>query len=958
MAQDGPVMVVEDDSGLELSSGATIDFGSAEFGAFRQRSVFIKSVGTTTLAFDTSRSGPQAAEFTWLPAHNQGLLSPNSLVEIVIKFRPVTLGTSVATLRVASNDPNEPETRVTLTGTVHWAEMRVEQPADTTALTSGDGRSFGEVAVDGDAFMTFTLKNPGGAYLRNISATLSGTHATEFKITKLPTSPLAPFGSTTLVVRHSPQAVGTRTATLRLTSNAALPSPSTYLIPLSSTGALSLISLSAPQYRAVHGDAQALVTLTRSPAHAPATVRLETASAEAVSVPPIGAAQAGLDYVARSGEQSVVGFVAGETQKTVPITLLAPAGLEGTNRHLNLTLSQPSLGAKLGAQTTARLRILGPDSTPPTLSIAAPAAAPLMTTAPVLLSGVAGDALGVERVEVVLNGALPALAVVGAPVLPSEYPFSLPLLPLEGPNVLVVTAYDVFGNSTAVTRSFTFTRRQLLTLETMNGDTGGLVTMTATPMASATALVVKTGSAPPTTLRTSLVAQGTVVRLTAMPKTGFVFSRWTSPNEPGLVLTKLGDVLTFTMPEVDVKVTAEFVPTPFAPPAGASASIYSLLGRQHGQLRELVVIPFEQQGYLTGALTAAGSFSGRLLINGQSVPVVATLYANAPAVFTVAGQKVDALPLPQQDKKLRLVNNQSPEQPLRAVIANADGSGIFSRTGRRAKRPPAAMLNSSTRGYYTFYTYPAPGTPAPQPASAYPQGHGYATLHLLNTGQITLTGVLADATSVTMGSSLVAGDFAPVFIPLPTPGGTTKNGLATGELKFAPDPQGADVDGLLKWYRPAAVSPNILLYPQGWPGGIDIGFAGGLYDASMSVQTALALPAPTPGQGNAALTFGDAAGLAVPMTVTNFNVTRNSVVKLPPSDKNFTLTLDPAMGYFNGSFTPSWAGAGGNAAAAPPKPSFRGVILQKPSLRFGAGFYISPVPDGPAQVGGGVVLER
>lgn len=130
MAQAGPVMVVEDDSGLELSSGATIDFGSAEFGASRQRSVFIKSVGTTTLTFDTSRSGPQAAEFTWLPAHNQGLLSPNSLVEIVIKFRPATLGASVATLRVASSDPNEPETLVTLAGTGQkcgWSSLRTRR---------------------------------------------------------------------------------------------------------------------------------------------------------------------------------------------------------------------------------------------------------------------------------------------------------------------------------------------------------------------------------------------------------------------------------------------------------------------------------------------------------------------------------------------------------------------------------------------------------------------------------------------------------------------------------------------------------------------------------------------------------------------------------------------------------------------------------------------------------------
>ncbi|NBU28290.1 MAG: hypothetical protein EBS42_08795, partial [Caulobacteraceae bacterium] len=46
----------------------------------------------------------------------------------------------------------------------------------------------------------------------------------------------------------------------------------------------------------------------------------------------------------------------------------------------------------------------------------------------------------------------------------TSVPWSIDVPPATGSNSIVVTAYDLSGNSTALTRSFTFTQRTLLTL--------------------------------------------------------------------------------------------------------------------------------------------------------------------------------------------------------------------------------------------------------------------------------------------------------------------------------------------------------------------------------------------------------------------------------------------------------------------------------------------------------------
>jgi hypothetical protein len=89
-----------------------------------------------------------------------------------------------------------------------------------------------------------------------------------------------------------------------------------------------------------------LVTITRTGGSASGvTVNYATSDGTATAV---------LDYVATSG---TVVFDAGETAKTVWIPVLADALLEATETFV-LTLSDPTGGAALGAQSSALVFIV------------------------------------------------------------------------------------------------------------------------------------------------------------------------------------------------------------------------------------------------------------------------------------------------------------------------------------------------------------------------------------------------------------------------------------------------------------------------------------------------------------------------------------------------------------------------------------------------------------------------
>lgn len=941
-----PGISVSDSNNVPILRGAVYDMGGIAVHTRSSTQIVVRSTGVGPLHLKAvEKSGPNPGDFGSYTGSGVNLEQGQGW-HPGLYFQPKAYGPRSCQIKILSDDPGKGEYEVTLTGTGLRPGMQV-LTAEGAYVQESDYQILAGVTGGPPINKTYTITNPTDKTL-TLAAALKGENAAYFSIITPPAAMVSPGGSTTMTVQFAPWIENDRLfASVVLTHNTWHPTlTSEFYLNLRGNAQRMRLGFTEEVFHVPHGTGTGRVKLGRTLTSAPAEVVVRTFNGPSSWVPLVQAAMEGVDYWPMPAQGPKVRFEVGEAEKTVDVSLRAPASGKNVARQLRVMIMGGSSGVWVERRETL-LRIEGKDSTQPTLQLTHPVAGRADTMLPMKVRGTAGDARGIDRVEVTLNGGTPMRAELYHTDSPRATPFIASITPAEGENTLVVTAYDAMGNSTTVTRSFTLgSRRRQLTLftPTHHGQQAGIAALTATPADAASAPVVEPGYGGP--LSTAEVAPGAVVKLVATPKAGFLFHRWTSINEPDLGLTRQWNTVTFTMPDADVRVDAEFKPSPFVRLIGRTNEWRWLLRPQGSQ----PLADFATEGYLVGTITAAGRLSARLQVAGVSVPVVADLNTGGPALFTVAGKQSESLPYPGGELRLEVdVGGGS----IHATMTSTTGVTSIG-LGKRVLydgidgRVYQEMLNSPTRGYFTMQLAPATSGPG------YPAGHGYATMQLTPIGRVTLVAVLADDTKVTMSTALVALEHtAPVFIQVPTPGGTTKHGLVTGELAFYPAGIFGDVTGLLRWYRPAAVSPKVRVYPLGWPGGMDLDAEGAHYNSATPVQTALDLPTVPAGTGHATLIFDDGRPNTA-LGVTNFQIRRNSVVKFPASDRSFTLTLDPGMGFFSGSFTPMWM----NDYPTLPKPTFRGVILQSPGLRRGAGFFINPMAKVGAPVSGSVRLEK
>lgn len=190
-----------------------------------------------------------------------------------------------------------------------------------------------------------------------------------------------------------------------------------------------------------------------------------------------------------------------------------------------------------------------------------------------------------------------------------------------------------------------------------------------------------------------------------------------------------------------------------------------------------------------------------------------------------------------------------------------------------------------------------------------------------------------------------------------TPGrpAAQKGSSLGGQFNFDAAPSITDVTGTdLFWFRApglatADVTPQ--LYTAGWPNGIYVQAQGALYNTALKLQASLGLDNAAATTSNAELEF-DSAKLQAPYTLarTNLNITGSTITKLAPSD--FTLTATPATGSISGTFTPNWS----TPAAAQPK--FKGIVLQKGTLKGGYGYFITNIKNDLHPESGAVHLGK
>ncbi len=114
-------------------------------------------------------------------------------------------------------------------------------------INGGGAVSFGNVNRGANRTVSLTIKNTGTSPLTGIFAGISGGTSADYLVTSSPAATLAPNAMTTVSVKFTPSAAGSRTTTLRIASNDADENP--FVISLSGTG------VSIPKIAVLNGRA-------------------------------------------------------------------------------------------------------------------------------------------------------------------------------------------------------------------------------------------------------------------------------------------------------------------------------------------------------------------------------------------------------------------------------------------------------------------------------------------------------------------------------------------------------------------------------------------------------------------------------------------------------------------------------------------------------------------------------
>jgi hypothetical protein len=155
-----PEIAVEQPAGMEITTGASRDFGSVGIGDYATIDFTIKNTGNDYLYLGFGFTGPDATEFSkaWFESFHSGGgvapfygggrgVAPGSSGTFPIAFEPRSLGAKTATLCISSNDPDDPPICITLQGEA------THSPLTTTAassITSAGATLNGIVNLRGD----------------------------------------------------------------------------------------------------------------------------------------------------------------------------------------------------------------------------------------------------------------------------------------------------------------------------------------------------------------------------------------------------------------------------------------------------------------------------------------------------------------------------------------------------------------------------------------------------------------------------------------------------------------------------------------------------------------------------------------------------------------------------------------------------------------------------------------
>jgi hypothetical protein len=221
----------------DIATSAGHDYGDVRVGAAPSHVFEIRNEGTSDLAVTgSSLVGTDAAEFSIVRGGGSFTVGPGDAHEVEVALNPSSPGRKSSALRLLSDDPDEGEVDVTLSGNAIEPDITI----------TGPSHDYGDVRVGMTATHTFEIGNDGTADLVVNATSLEGPDAAEFGIEEGGESfTLSPGETHEIVVRVTPEVEGARSAILPLSSDD--PDEDHLEVALSATGVV-IRKLSDPPF--------------------------------------------------------------------------------------------------------------------------------------------------------------------------------------------------------------------------------------------------------------------------------------------------------------------------------------------------------------------------------------------------------------------------------------------------------------------------------------------------------------------------------------------------------------------------------------------------------------------------------------------------------------------------------------------------------------------------------------
>ncbi len=231
------------------STSDLTDFGNRDiFAAPLAHSFTIWNVGSGALSLTglpiVQISGANAGDFVVSQQPGSSTVTPAGSVTFQVSFDPTTTGVRQAIVLIASDDTDESPFSFAVQGVgTSTLDEEIEVLGNNLVIESGDifpmsgdFTDMGTAEISGvPATATFVIRNIGYAALSLTGpppyVDFSGTNASEFTITSIPSNSIAIDSATTsFEVTFTPFALGIRTATLTIQNNDADENPYTFTI--------------------------------------------------------------------------------------------------------------------------------------------------------------------------------------------------------------------------------------------------------------------------------------------------------------------------------------------------------------------------------------------------------------------------------------------------------------------------------------------------------------------------------------------------------------------------------------------------------------------------------------------------------------------------------------------------------------------------------------------------------